>query len=154
MGVDVQIASNAAGIPASKSIRDWVRKAINETDPGRDVDVSVRVVDEDEMRTLNRQYRDQNKSTNVLAFPVGDGGFVPPGEKPLLGDIVVCAGVVAREANEQGKRLDDHWGHMLVHGTLHLLGHDHITDQQAEAMEALERRVLATLGIADPYAGN
>lgn len=154
MSVDVQIASDAAGIPASKSIRDWVRKAINETDPGRDVDVSVRVVDEDEMRTLNRQYRDQNKSTNVLAFPVGDGGFVPPGEKPLLGDIVVCAGVVAREANEQGKRLDDHWGHMLVHGTLHLLGHDHITDQQAEAMEALERRVLATLGIADPYAGN
>ena len=154
MSVDVQIASDAAGIPASKSIRDWVRTAINETDPGRDVDVSVRVVDEDEMRTLNRQYRDQNKSTNVLAFPVGKGGFVPPGERPLLGDIVVCAGVVAREANEQGKRLDDHWGHMLVHGTLHLLGHDHITDQQAEAMEALERRVLATLGIADPYAGN
>ncbi len=154
MSVDVQIASNAAGIPASKSIRDWVRKTIDETDPGRDVDVSVRVVDEDEMRSLNREYRDQNKPTNVLAFPVGDGGFVPPGERPLLGDIVVCAGVVAREANEQGKRLDDHWGHMLVHGTLHLLGHDHITDQQAEAMEALERRVLATLGIADPYAGN
>jgi len=154
MSVDVQIASNAAGIPASKSIRDWVRKAIDETDPGRDVDVSVRVVDEDEMRSLNREYRDQNKPTNVIAFPVGDGGFVPPGERPLLGDIVVCAGVVAREANEQGKRLDDHWGHMLVHGTLHLLGHDHITDQQAEAMEALERRVLATLGIADPYAGN
>ena len=154
LNVDVQIGADAAGIPASGCIRDWVRCALNATDPGRDVDVSVRIVDEHEMRALNRDYRDQDKPTNVLAFPAGDAGFVPPGEKPLLGDIVVCAAVVAREAEEQGKLPEHHWGHMLVHGTLHLLGYDHITDREAEKMEAIERRVLASLGIADPYAGN
>jgi probable rRNA maturation factor len=154
MRVDVQVASDAFGIPASKSIRDWVRTAVSATDPGRDVDVSVRIVDEDEMQALNRDYRDQDKPTNVLAFPAGDGDFVPPGERLLLGDIVVCAGVVAREADEQVKPLDHHWAHMLVHGTLHLLGHDHTTEREAEAMEALERRILGSLGIADPYAGN
>ena len=123
-------------------------------DPERDVEVSVRVVDEAEMQALNRDYRDQDKPTNVLAFPAGDAGFVPPGETPLLGDIVVCAGIVAREADEQGKPLEHHWGHMLVHGTLHLLGHDHATDSEAQAMEALERHILESLGIPDPYAGN
>ena len=154
MNVDVQIAAEAAGIPDAGSIREGVERAVSETHPGRDVDVSVRIVDEHEMRALNRDYRDQDKPTNVLAFPAGDAGFVPPGENPLLGDIVVCAGVVAREADEQGKPLDHHWGHMLVHGTLHLLGHDHLSDEDAEAMEALERRILASFGIADPYAGN
>lgn len=154
MNVEVQIAADAAGIPASASIRDWVQRAVDVTDPARDADVSVRIVDEDEMRVLNREYRDQDRPTNVLAFPAGDAGFVPPGETPLLGDVVVCAGVVAREAEEQGKPLEHHWSHMLVHGTLHLLGHDHTSDQEAEMMEALERRVLASLGIADPYAGS
>jgi probable rRNA maturation factor len=154
MNVDVQVASDAAGIPASDDIRDWVERAIQAVDPGRDADVSVRIVDEQEMQALNRNYRDQDKPTNVLAFPAGDAGFVPPGEVPLLGDIVVCAGVVAREADEQGKPPGHHWSHMLVHGTLHLLGHDHVTDSQAQAMEALERRILDSLGIADPYAGN
>jgi probable rRNA maturation factor len=154
MSVDVQIATDAAGIPSRTVIRNWVQRAVDVADSGRDVDVSVRIVDEEEMRALNRNYRDQDKSTNVLAFPAGDAGFVPPGERPLLGDIVVCADIVVREADEQGKPLDHHWGHMLVHGTLHLLGHDHISEREAEAMEALERRVLASLGIADPYAGN
>ena len=154
MNVDVQVASDAAGIPASDDIRDWVARAVQAADPGRDANVSVRVVDEQEMQALNRKYRSQDKPTNVLAFPAGDAGFVPPGEVPLLGDIVVCAGVVAREADEQGKPPGHHWSHMLVHGTLHLLGHDHATDTQAQAMEALERRILESLGIADPYAGN
>ncbi len=154
MNVDVQVASDAAGIPANDAIRDWVERAVQAVDPGRDADVSIRIVDEQEMRALNRDYRDQDKPTNVLAFPAGDAGFVPPGERPLLGDIVVCAGVVAREADEQGKPPGHHWSHMLVHGTLHLLGHDHVTDVQAQAMEDLERRILDSLGIADPYAGN
>ena len=154
MRVDIQVASDAPGIPAGKAIRNWVACAVREADPGRDAEVSVRVVDEAEMRSLNRDYRDQDKPTNVLAFPAGDDTFVPPGERPLLGDIVVCAGVVAREAQEQGKPLADHWGHMLVHGTLHLLGHDHLGAAEAAAMEALETRILASLGIADPYAGN
>lgn len=154
MRVDVQVASDAPGIPASKAIRKWVERAVLEADPGRDAEVSVRVVDEAEMQSLNRDYRDRDKPTNVLAFPAGDESFVPPGERPLLGDIVVCAGVVAREAEEQGKPLAHHWAHMLVHGTLHLLGHDHVSAAQAAAMEALERRILASVGIADPYAGN
>lgn len=154
MNVDVQVASEAAGIPAGDNMRNWVERAVHAADPCLDVDVSVRIVDEQEMRALNRDYRDQDKPTNVLAFPASDTGFVPPGETPLLGDIVVCAGIVAREADEQRKRPEHHWCHMLVHGTLHLLGHDHMTESQAEAMETLERRVLGSLGIADPYAGN
>ena len=154
MNVDVQIAVDTPGIPEIEAIRDWVHRTVDETDPGRDVEVSVRIVDDEEMRALNRGYRDQDKPTNVLAFPAGDAGFVPPGERPLLGDIVVCASVVAQEAEEQGKELQHHWSHMLVHGTLHLLGHDHIADEEAEEMEVLERRILASLGIADPYAGN
>jgi probable rRNA maturation factor len=154
MNVDVQVASDAAGIPTSDDIREWIERTVAAADPDRDADVSVRIVDEQEMRALNRDYREQDKPTNVLAFPAGDTGFVPPGEMPLLGDIVVCAAVVAREADEQGKPPGHHWSHMLVHGTLHLLGHDHVTDPQAQAMEALERQILDSLGIADPYAGN
>jgi probable rRNA maturation factor len=123
---------------------------------GRDGDctVSVRVVDEDEMHTLNRNFRDQDKPTNVLSFPAGEIAGLPASEMPILGDIVVCAGVVTREAAEQGKAVADHWGHMIVHGTLHLLGHDHKSAAEAAAMEGLERDILAGLGITDPYRGN
>ena len=154
MSVDVQLASDAAGLPSIDAMRGWVERAVRATHPGRDAEVSVRIVDEAEMRALNRKYRDQDKPTNVLAFPAGDAGFALPGEILLLGDVVVCAVVVAREADEQGKPLEHHWAHMLVHGTLHLLGHDHVGDEQAEAMEALERRILDEFGIADPYAGS
>jgi len=154
MSVDLQVASDAAGIPSIDSVRGWVELTVRATDPARDAEVSVRIVDEPEMRALNRQYRDQDKPTNVLAFPAGDAGFALPGEIPLLGDVVVCAGVVAREAQEQGKPLEHHWAHMLVHGTLHLLGHDHVDAAEAASMEALETRILESLGIADPYAGS
>ncbi len=154
MSVDVQVATDAAGIPETGNIREWVEHTIRAAGPGGDFDVSIRIVDAGEMQALNRDYRDQDKPTNVLAFPAGDTRFAPPGERPLLGDIAVCAGIVADEAGEQGKALGDHWGHMLVHGTLHLLGYDHQTDHEAEAMEAIERDILESLGIADPYAGN
>ncbi len=154
MTVDVQVATDAAGIPVTANIREWVEQTIRAAGPGGDFDVSIRIVDAGEMQVLNRDYRDQDKPTNVLAFPAGDAGFVPPGGRPLLGDIVVCAGIVAREAGEQGKALGDHWGHMLVHGTLHLLGYDHQSDHEAQAMEAMERDILESVGIADPYAGN
>jgi probable rRNA maturation factor len=154
MNVDVQVASEAAGIPASKDICDWVERTVSAVEPASDVEISVRIVDEREMRDLNRNYRNKDQPTNVLAFPSGDTDFTPPGERPLLGDVVVCAGVVAREAQEQGKQAEHHWSHMLVHGTLHLLGYDHVSDEDAEAMEALERAILAGFGIADPYAGN
>ena len=154
MDIDVQLASDAAGIPSIDALRGWVERTVRATDPERGAEVSVRIVDEPEMRALNREYRDQDKPTNVLAFPAGDAGFALPGMIPLLGDVVVCAGVVAREAGEQGKPLEHHWAHMLVHGTLHLLGYDHVGEEQAGTMEALERRILDELGIADPYAGS
>jgi len=154
MNVDVQIISNAAGIPSADDIGQWVKRAVSTAAADSDAEVSVRIVDEDEMQTLNREYRDQDKPTNVLSFPTGDVDGMPPGVTSPLGDIVVCAAVVAREAEEQGKTLDEHWSHMLVHGALHLLGHDHLTESQADAMESLEREILAGLGIADPYQGN
>jgi probable rRNA maturation factor len=149
--VDVQIASDAPGIPSPDEIRRWVEHAASTEVRVPDAEIAVRVVDEREMQTLNRDYRDQDKPTNVLSFPAGDVDGLPAGAPHLLGDIVVCAAVVAREAAEQGKRPSDHWGHMLVHGVLHLLGHDHMNEAEAEAMESLERTILADLGIADPY---
>jgi probable rRNA maturation factor len=108
-----------------------------------------RAFDTKEGRTLNRDYRGKDYATNVLSFPVE----LPPGVNlPLIGDLVICAPVVAREALEQGKPSRHHWAHMTVHGVLHLIGYDHIDDQEAEQMEALETRILAGLGIDDPYA--
>lgn len=111
----------------------------------------MRVVDETESARLNERYRGKPGPTNVLAFPAGD---IPGGapEPPPLGDIVICAGVVAREALEQGKASEAHWAHMVVHGCLHLIGHDHLTADEAGVMESAERELLAGLGIADPYA--
>ncbi|TNY24961.1 rRNA maturation RNase YbeY, partial [Fulvimonas soli] len=102
-----------------------------------------------EGRALNRDYRGKDYATNVLSFPAE----LPPGMAlPLIGDLAICAPVVAREAREQGKRERDHWAHLTVHGVLHLLGYDHIAEADAEAMETLEARILAGLGITDPYA--
>jgi probable rRNA maturation factor len=150
----VQVASHAPDIPSKDDIRQWVERAVGVIDADPDSNVSVRIVDEQEMRTLNRDFRDQDKPTNVLSFPAGDIAGLPGSESPVLGDIVVCATVVAAEAAEQGKALGDHWGHMLVHGTLHLLGYDHMTELEAGEMEGHERQILADLGIADPYQGN
>jgi probable rRNA maturation factor len=151
MIVDVQIATDAEGIPPPGEIRRWVEHAASNELRDTDHEISVRVVDEDEMRTLNCGYRGQDKTTNVLSFPAGDIAGLPQGISLMLGDIVVCAAVVEREAAEQGKTATDHWGHMLVHGVLHLLGYDHETVSDAEKMEGLEREILAELGIADPY---
>lgn len=113
-----------------------------------EAELSVRIVDEDESQALNLQYRGKDKPTNVLSFPCE----LPDGvELPLLGDLVICAQVVAKEALEQGKVLHAHWAHMVVHGTLHLLGYDHIEDGEAEEMEAIEIQVLLELGYPNPY---
>ena len=151
--VDVQVASSAEGIPPVEDIRTWVSGALaacgQEFVPG--TECSVRVVDIEEIRTLNRDYREQDKATNVLSFPAGEVTGLPAGEVAILGDIVVCAAVVAAEAAEQGKSLADHWAHMLVHGTLHLVGYDHGDAAQAAEMEGLEKRILEHYGIGDPY---
>ena len=138
-----------AGIPSAASFRRWVEAALHGAKRHKPAELSIRIVGTDEGRALNRDYRGKDYATNVLSF----GAELPPDLKlPLIGDMVICAPVVAREAAEQGKRARDHWAHLTVHGTLHLLGYDHVVEAEAEAMEALETRILAGLGIADPYA--
>jgi len=136
------------GVPAPASFRRWVEAALKGARRRKATQVAIRIVDADEGQALNRQYRGRDYATNVLSFPAD---FPPGVQLPLIGDLVICAPVVAREAAEQGKKPTDHWAHMTVHGTLHLLGYDHIEDGEAEAMEALETRILAGLGISDPY---
>ncbi len=139
------------GVPAAASFRKWVAAAL--AGRIREADLAIRIVAEKEGRGLNRHYRGKDYATNVLSFPAELPEGLPKGVKfPLLGDLVICAPVVAREAREQGKPLAAHYAHLTVHGTLHLLGWDHEDDKEAEAMEQLERQILATLGLPDPYA--
>lgn len=149
--VDVQLACDDEGIPHADVIAAWVRRAIGAATGARNLEVSIRIVAADEIRSLNRDYRGKDKATNVLSFPAGPMSGLPEEVPQLLGDIVVCAAVVADEAAAQGKAVQDHWAHMLVHGTLHLLGYDHENDADAETMESLEARILADQGVADPY---
>ena len=147
--VAVGYAAPRKGVPAPASFRRWVEAALKGARRRKASEVAIRIVDADEGQALNLQYRGRDYATNVLSFPAD----LPPGvDLPLIGDLVICAPVVAREAAEQGKAPRDHWAHMTVHGVLHLLGYDHLEDAEAEAMEALETRILAGLGIADPYA--
>lgn len=143
--VDIQRATDAPDQPDDDSLIRWAALALRD-DPGKEL--TIRLVDAEESRTLNREYRNRDYPTNVLSFPAD-----LPSELniPLLGDLVICVPVVNREASEQRKSPDAHWAHMVIHGCLHLLGHDHIDDDEAEVMEQLERQLLAELGIADPY---
>jgi len=136
------------GLPAAASVRRWVEAAL--AGQRRAIELSVRYVDSDEGRALNRDYRGKDYATNVLSFAVE----LPPGVRsPLLGDLVVCAPVVALEALGQDKPLAHHHAHLVVHGVLHLLGMDHErSEAEADAMEARERTILCRLGIPDPYA--
>lgn len=144
--VQVQYATDRKGVPSVAEFKRCVAAALaGRLERG---EVLVRVVDETESAELNRAYRGKDRPTNVLSFP-----FEPPPGVPsaLLGDLIICAGVVRREAREQGKSARDHWAHMVVHGCLHLLRFDHETDQEAERMENLEVDILAGLGIDNPY---
>jgi probable rRNA maturation factor len=148
--IPVSYALPRAGLPASQSFRKWVAAALNGRI--READLAIRIVDEAEGRAMNRHYRGKDYATNVLSFPAEIPEGLPKGVKfPLLGDLVICAPVVAREAKEQDKLLAAHYAHLTVHGVLHLLGWDHMDDKEAEAMEQLEREILAELGIDDPY---
>lgn len=150
LDVAVSYAVPRAGVPAAASFRKWVEAAV--AGRAREAGVAIRIVGEDEGRTLNRGFRGKDYATNVLSFPAERPEGLPKSVRlPAGGDLVMCAPVVAREAAEQGKPLAAHYAHMTVHGVLHLLGWDHETDEQAEAMEAMERTILAGLGIADPY---
>ena len=145
--VDLQIATeNLEGLPTEDQIVQWATAAVQPE--GDEVEMTVRIVDEAESHELNLTYRGKDRPTNVLSFPFECPDEV---ELPLLGDLVICRQVVEREAAEQEKPLSAHWAHMVVHGCLHLLGYDHIEDDEAEEMESLETQIMQGLGFDDPY---
>ncbi|TRN26994.1 rRNA maturation RNase YbeY [Vibrio furnissii] len=145
--LDLQLAAASKdGLPTREQFATWLQTAIVPFQP--QAEVTIRIVDEPESHQLNLEYRGKDKSTNVLSFPFE----APPGiEMDLLGDLVICRQVVEREAVEQNKPLLAHWAHMVVHGSLHLLGYDHIEDDEAEEMESLETEIMQTMGFEDPY---
>ncbi|MBA6264954.1 rRNA maturation RNase YbeY [Colwellia sp. Bg11-12] len=144
--LDLQHACDAPDLPTHEQFQRWVDTALNRYE--KDFELTIRLVEIQESQSLNLQYRKKDKPTNVLSFPFE----VPEGiELDLLGDLVICAQVVAQEASEQHKILGNHWAHIVIHGCLHLLGYDHIDDVEATEMEALETKLLKTLEISDPY---
>ncbi len=147
--VDLQNASASEQIPPPETFTTWVDATLTaaRTNPAREV--SIRIVDSAESQDLNQRYRGKDRPTNVLSFPC----HLPAGvDIPLLGDLVICAEIVTQEAHRQRKLQDSHWAHMVVHGTLHLLGYDHTDEAQAERMESLETHILAALGHPSPYS--
>lgn len=156
--MELQRACEVDSIPEPAEIQRWIEAAVDASgrrcDDGRDCEIVVRIVGEEESRDLNNRYRRKDSATNVLAFPASEQPVpgLPAEPRRALGDLAICGPVVEREALEQGKPVDSHWGHLLIHGTLHLLGYDHQTEAQAAEMERLEVRIMAHRGFGDPYA--
>ncbi|WP_455199836.1 rRNA maturation RNase YbeY [Kaarinaea lacus] len=149
--VDYQVASDIPAdifIPDEQLVTSWIEAVLAEINKDKEMQVSLCVVNKQEITALNAKYRNINKTTNVLSFPYE---MMPGVELSLIGDVVVCAEVVNEEAQQQGKSLQQHWAHMVVHGTLHLLGYDHIDHADAEKMELLEINILSKLGFSNPY---
>lgn len=149
--IDLQIACTKDNLPSVDQFQLWVDSTLNALAEGKAQQVfelTIRLAEIKESQELNYQYRDKNKPTNVLSFPFE----VPEGvELNLLGDLIICSDIVEQEANEQNKAIIDHWAHLVIHGCLHLVGFDHISDDEAEEMESLEISILAKLGINNPY---
>ncbi|WP_068546906.1 rRNA maturation RNase YbeY [Thalassotalea crassostreae] len=144
--LDIQRPYQTENLPSDEQFQQWADIAL--LPYNKDFELTIRVVNNDESQQLNKQYRDKDKPTNVLSFPFE----VPDGiELDLLGDLVVAADVVSTEAIDQNKQIHAHWAHMIIHGCLHLLGYDHITQDEAEEMEAIEIRLMAELGHNNPY---
>jgi probable rRNA maturation factor len=143
--VDVQYATGAREVPDSRKIRKWARACLEGIK--EDAELAIRIVDEKEGAELNRYWRAKKKATNVLSFPAGENPIAPE----LLGDIVICAPVILREARAQGIKPDAHWAHMVIHGILHLLGYDHLNDKDARQMETIEIKKLKSLKFSNPY---
>lgn len=145
--MDIQIATEDDDHPPPAEFEQWVASAIGNR--MAEAQICIRIVDSTEITQLNSSYRAQSKPTNVLSFPADLPKHI---DIPLLGDLVICSEVVNREAIEQNKIPQHHWAHMVVHGTLHLLGYDHVNDDDAELMERLEVEILQSLEISDPYS--
>ena len=146
INLEVIRAVEDSSTPSDEQFQSWAELAASQAPD--ETELCIRIVDEAESQSLNLEYRGKDKSTNVLSFTFE----APPGfPGNILGDLAICAAVVAREASEQNKPIHHHWAHMVIHGVLHLLGFDHIKDDEAEEMEALERELLAQLQIPDPY---
>ncbi|PSV57938.1 rRNA maturation RNase YbeY [Photobacterium sp. GB-3] len=145
--LDLQHATESLdGVPTEAEFQQWLNAAVIPFQA--DAEVTIRLVDEKESHALNLEYRGKDRPTNVLSFPFE----APPGmELELLGDLIICRQVVEKEAVEQNKPLKAHWAHMVVHGSLHLLGYDHIEDEEAEEMENLETEIMQNMGFVDPY---
>ncbi|HEX2139744.1 MAG TPA: rRNA maturation RNase YbeY [Woeseiaceae bacterium] len=157
VNVELQVACRTETIPHEDDIRAWIEDTLRLSPnvAAGEFEVVVRVVDERESRALNYRFRQTDKPTNVLAFPSVEAAEIAELPEPAsmpLGDLALCAPVLEREARQQGKSPAAHWGHLLVHGTLHLLGYDHQNEDEAAQMERLEAGILAARGVADPYA--
>ncbi len=150
--ISVQRVVDNQLIPTNAQFESWVSAALKKNNKNKiaSTEVTIRIVDKNEMTELNSTYRHKNKPTNVLSFPF-DMPEDCEDEFPILGDIVICADVIDEEAASQGKTVQAHWAHMVVHGTLHLLGYDHEKEDEAEIMEAEEIKILASLGFSNPY---
>ncbi len=140
--MDVQYATALSNLPEAKQFKQWAKKALR-----IDAEVALRLVDEEEGRELNRDYRGKDYATNVLTFPLAE-------EPHLMGDIILCAPVVLQEAKDQQKSIEAHFAHLTVHGVLHMHGYDHETEAEAELMEMLETEIVMKLGYPDPYKEN
>ena len=147
--IDLQIACAQTELPTKEQFQLWVDTALAEvSNKQQDFELTIRLVNSEESQQLNNQYRGKDKPTNVLSFPFE----VPDGiELNLLGDLIICIEVMKQEAQEQNKALFNHWAHLVIHGCLHLVGFDHISDSEADEMEAIEVTILEKLGIANPY---
>ena len=149
--LDLQQIVTSDTIPDKTAIESWIKTALLEESQNSlhgEYELTVRIVDKDEIQTLNKTYRHQDKPTNILSFPFE----APPQiQLPLLGDLVICHEVVVDEADQQQKTIAQHWAHMVIHGVLHLKGYDHIDDSEADIMEALEIQILDKLDICNPY---
>jgi probable rRNA maturation factor len=144
--IDLQNELNLAGVPDVALMQRWVVAALQQS--YAELEQTIRVVDEAESQQLNKAYRSKDRPTNVLSFPAEDSEFL---DYEHLGDLVICAPVVASEAQNQYKTQEAHWAHMIVHGMLHLQGFDHIDDDEVERMERLEIEILSSLGHTNPY---
>ena len=144
----LQRAVPKTSMPSSALLKKWAKKALSNKIPSGEI--TIRIVSRDEITLLNATYRKKNKPTNVLSFPF-DMPKELNDEIPLLGDIVICADVVNQEARDEGKEQNAHWAHMIIHGTLHLLGYDHENDDDATRMESEEILLLQQLGFNNPY---